>query len=253
MLGVGLRQFLVAVRLVRGVGARLVLQLLDHVGDEAFNFCEGVLAHVLADAHGGGHPLRQLRQPRRLLFAGQLAYEANCLEMGEVRGGPEAGGGHLQEGRLVETIRDVVRPAGRLLEDLLGVGEGLELLGPRLGLQLEVLRLGPAVLVEVFLRGDVRLQLLGCDCQVSFRGRLRLPAGSDALLGVVEVLVAELDGILQRLLQHLEVVGVGGLRLPRPVELLLGLVQETLEHVNDTSAVALVHSRIGSAGVVETV
>ena len=64
---------------------------------------------------------------------------------------------------------------------------------------------------EIAERRDVGLEVLGGDAEVALRGGLLLGRGSGGGLGLGDLLVAELDLVLEGLLQHREGVQVGRL------------------------------------------
>eukprot|EP00972_Heterocapsa_arctica_P100699 14846561-Heterocapsa_arctica.AAC.1 len=67
--------------------AELFLELRDHVRDDALDLLEGVGAAARAGADGGGHALGELRDDRLALLAGQVADEADDLEVRQARAG----------------------------------------------------------------------------------------------------------------------------------------------------------------------
>mmetsp|Transcript_79473 Transcript_79473/g.256937 ORF Transcript_79473/g.256937 Transcript_79473/m.256937 type:complete len:258 (+) Transcript_79473:808-1581(+) len=245
------RQLLVAPSLLGRILRSLILQLLDHVLDEALDLCEDIFAELGARADGGGHKHGQLSQLGRLLLAREVADEARNLELREAGARRDAGGG-LHQGDLVQAIAEGVGTTGHLIDGLLRGSESLQLLTAALRLRLEVLRLGHARLVQLSLGLGVCSQILGCGLEFAFGRGLRLAAASQALLGLAHILIPELDLVLDGLLEHLEVLLVRGLRLPDVAQLCLGLVQQALQGLDNVAALTLVNGcrRRSQIGVV---
>mmetsp|Transcript_17610 Transcript_17610/g.44317 ORF Transcript_17610/g.44317 Transcript_17610/m.44317 type:complete len:645 (-) Transcript_17610:35-1969(-) len=239
LLLVRLRQLLVTIGLFGGIRLGLGLKLLDHIGDEALDFAEDVVAAVGAGADRGCHPGSQLRELRGLVLAGEVAHEAGSLVLAEAAAGGDAS---LHEGDLIQAIAQIVRTAGVLLERRLGRRQGVQLLAAALGLGLEVLGLGHAVVVEGLLGLDVGSQLLGGHLEVALGSGFLLGAHGDLHLRCLHILVCELDLVLQTLLQHLEILHSRGLLLAAVIQLPLGLVREALQGVQEVAALALVDS-----------
>ena len=123
LLGVGLAQLLVAEGLLRGVRLGLGLELLDHVADEVLDLAEDVLA---VGVRHGGDAGGELGKLGGVVLVGQVAHEAGRLELGEAGLGGDPGG-DLHEG-----VGLIGRAAGHLLDDLLGLGDGGQLLAAAL-------------------------------------------------------------------------------------------------------------------------
>mmetsp|Transcript_128112 Transcript_128112/g.250927 ORF Transcript_128112/g.250927 Transcript_128112/m.250927 type:complete len:275 (+) Transcript_128112:239-1063(+) len=79
LLFIRLGELLCAMRMLRGVRIRLLLQPLDHVLDEALHLRELVLAAARTRIGRQAHPRGKLRQRRRLLFVGEVAHDADRL------------------------------------------------------------------------------------------------------------------------------------------------------------------------------
>merc|ERR1719188_23553 len=124
-----------------------------------------------------------------------------------------------------------------------GCCDRLELLTSALGLGLEVLRLGHAILVERGKGTLVSFQVLLGDLQVALCGRLGLLAVGGLLLGIRHVLVAVFDLILEGQFQRLVVVESLVLLFAGVLELVHCLVKEALQELGNAASVVL--NRLG--------
>mmetsp|Transcript_63315 Transcript_63315/g.166041 ORF Transcript_63315/g.166041 Transcript_63315/m.166041 type:complete len:445 (+) Transcript_63315:522-1856(+) len=238
----GLCKLLITESLVGGVLVGLLLKSLHHILDQALDLGERVLAVVGADSDRGAHARGELRELRRALLLREVADKAHGLELSQPRARRDLRAlCSLQEGHLVQAVAEILRATNALLDDTLGLGQCLELLTAAFGLSLKVLGLGHARLVQVPLGLGVCGQILGGRLEVALGRSLGLAVRSDAFLGIIHVLVGHLDLVLQRLLEHLEVVGTGGLLVPQIVQLRLGLLQQALQGLDDVATVALVN------------
>merc|ERR1719201_161890 len=199
LLRLRLRHLLVAESLVRSLLRGLRLELLDHLRDQTLDLREGVLAE-----HGGR--LNALRQQGELLVIVLLREALEkvqnvLLHLLQLR--LRAGLGHRAD--LEEGVGPVGSGASLFLEDLLRGGERLKLLCAGL-LRLRVLLRGcHALLLQIL---EVRLvvrEVLGRSLELTLRNGLGLLCRSLGRLCLRERLLAERDGVLDLLLQHLEV------------------------------------------------
>merc|ERR1719331_3747191 len=199
LLRLRLRHLLVAESLVRSLLRGLRLELLDHLRDQTLDLREGVLAE-----HGGR--LNALRQQGELLVIVLLREALEkvqnvLLHLLQLR--LRAGLGHRAD--LEEGVGPVGSGASLFLEDLLRGGERLKLLCAGL-LRLRVLLRGcHALLLQIL---EVRLvvrEVLGRSLELTLRNCLGLLRRSLGRLCLRERLLAERDGVLDLLLQHLEV------------------------------------------------
>merc|ERR1719356_443724 len=237
-------ELFITIRLVRGVRLGLLLKLVNHGGDEALDLGEDVLLRAAAVAQEGGHPARQLRERGRLVLLRQRANELHRLEMAVLHVGME-----LHKG-LVGRVR---RRRRGILEHLLCVSDGLQLLAAAPGLRLELLRLGHAVRVELPERLDVLVEILCGDLEVSLGRGLLLARGRDAPLRLRQLLLVVHDRVLDGLPQQLELVQRHGLLVLGVAQLRLGLLQQTRQRVHDAPAVALVDLSVRGAHVLRVV
>merc|ERR1719201_216986 len=239
LLRLRLRHLLVAESLVRSLLRCLRLELLDHLRDQTLDLREGVLPE-----HGGG--LNALRKQRELLVTVLLRKALEkvknvLLHLLRLRSGLR------HRANLEEGVGPVRSGAGLLLEDLLRSCERLKLF--RAGrLRLRVLLRGRhALLLQVL---EVRLvvsQVLGSRLELALRGRLGLLGSSLGLLRLGKLLLAERDGILDLLLQHLEVERGVHLGLLRGRKLGLRLLEHVLKNAQDTTRLRLVRGWVRSA------
>merc|ERR1719387_503903 len=191
------------------------------------------------DAHG---ELREGRDLRLLREALDQRHHA-VLDLAGLHAGPGAradlGVGaraDLEEARvgvgrrvgLELVVGALRRAAGLLLDDLLRGRERRELLRALLLLGLVVLRLGHALVLEVLELLLVRREGLG-------------------LLALRELLLLVRHGVLQRLLEHLEVVVRLHLRLLPLGALRLRLLEHVLHRGDDAAALGLVGRRVRRA------
>mmetsp|Transcript_82130 Transcript_82130/g.171945 ORF Transcript_82130/g.171945 Transcript_82130/m.171945 type:complete len:396 (+) Transcript_82130:1057-2244(+) len=132
-----------------------------------------------------------------------------------------------------------------LLQDLLGLGQCLELLrsgGQSLLMVSSNLHAGG--LSGLKGRSGISQVLLGHLEVACGSGLCLLSCGLGGLL-LLEILVVGCHLVLKGLLHHLEVVLAGGLSLAQLAQLALGLLLQVLEHVHDAAALALVDGRLG--------
>mmetsp|Transcript_93163 Transcript_93163/g.199824 ORF Transcript_93163/g.199824 Transcript_93163/m.199824 type:complete len:393 (+) Transcript_93163:513-1691(+) len=245
----GLAQLLVAVGLVRSIGLGVLRKGLDHVPNQPFHLREGIVARGGPVARGRGHAPGQLRQRLRMLLPRQVPDEADGLEVGKVSSRPQS---RLlralleQGGCLAEAVRNVARAASHVGNGLLRLRKCLQLLATALRRRFVVLGPQHAALLEashdLFI---LRQGLLGLS-QVALRRCFCLGLCGETLLRLIKSLSGELDLVLQRLLQHPEVVRRSGLLLPRIRKLVLGLLQDVLQRLHNGAAVARVHSGVRS-------
>lgn len=240
MLGLGLGHLLVTEGLLGGVRLRLGLQPLDHLGDEVLDLSEGVGgAGLSAHARSSIQPACQLLQGHGLRLAGEVAHHADHVQLPRhTRGLPPAP--ELEQRDLVQGIGGLRSAGGGLRDNLLRLGDDLELLLALLGLCLVVRSASHAVVLHVLERLAVRGELVRGRRERALRDGLLLAVLSDAVLRLGQVLLGQPGLVLQGLLQELESVQVLGLALPRLVQLPLGLVLHVAERLHDTLAVALV-------------
>merc|ERR1719388_432238 len=267
------RDGLLQLRDLRGRAVDLRVQVVDllllvgllglglrHLLDHALDLREGVGAHHAqgADAHG---ELREGRDLRLLREALDQRHHA-VLDLAGLHAGPGAradlGVGaraDLEEARvgvgrrvgLELVVGALRRAAGLLLDDLLRGRERRELLRALLLLGLVVLRLGHALVLEVLelllVGRDLllhALELAGGDGLVLLREGL-------GLLALRELLLLVRHGVLQRLLEHLEVVVRLHLRLLPLGAPRLRLLEDVLHRGDDAAALGLVGRRVRSA------
>mmetsp|Transcript_91264 Transcript_91264/g.232264 ORF Transcript_91264/g.232264 Transcript_91264/m.232264 type:complete len:307 (-) Transcript_91264:326-1246(-) len=184
--------------------------------------------------HGRGHASGEHGELRGMLLLREAPHDADGLEVPQVRARGEAGEqAGLSEGELAEG-------RGRLLDDLLGLRHGRQLLATALCLCLEILGLGQALVVQSPLSLHIGGQLLGGRIKVTLGAGLLLRGRSDLLLRLVHLPVRELDLVLQTLLQHVEILHGRGLLLAEVVELRICLVRQALQGLQDVAALALV-------------
>mmetsp|Transcript_102853 Transcript_102853/g.329960 ORF Transcript_102853/g.329960 Transcript_102853/m.329960 type:complete len:307 (-) Transcript_102853:148-1068(-) len=184
--------------------------------------------------HGRGHASGEHGELRGMLLLREAPHDADGLEVQQVRARGEAGEqAGLREGELAEG-------RGCLLDDLLGLRYGRQLLATALGLCLEVLGLGQALVVQRPLGLHIGGQLLGGRIKVTLGAGLLLRGRSDLLLRLVHLLGRELDLVLQTLLQHVEILHGRSLLLAEVVELRICLVRQALQGLQDVAAVALI-------------
>merc|ERR1719502_1120299 len=117
----------------------------------------------------------------------------------------------------------------------------LELLATTLRCHFKLLGCVHAVLMESRFGADILSKVLGCCIKVTFCSRFLLLALRQSLLCLVHIFVCELNFICEGLLEHLEVLQVGGLGLPRIGKLSLCLLSETLEDANYAITVSFVN------------
>mmetsp|Transcript_92549 Transcript_92549/g.299470 ORF Transcript_92549/g.299470 Transcript_92549/m.299470 type:complete len:259 (-) Transcript_92549:591-1367(-) len=225
---------------MRGVRLSLLFQARYHARNQVLHFCEGVQASVRTVVCGRGHARGELRERGRPLLQREVPDEAHGLEAGKVRTRGERQAAELQEGRLVEPVGKLLRARRVLRDGLLRGRNGRELLAAAPHLRLVVLGLREAGVVQVLEGGGVAPEDLGRLLDVALSSRLLLSALGHALLGLVQLLVGILELVLQRLLQHLEVVAVLLLLCPRLVQLGLTLLQEIFQSLDDAAALRLV-------------
>merc|ERR1719235_3137935 len=239
LLRLRLAHLLVAEGLVRSLLRSLRLELLDHLRDQALDLRERILAE-----HGSR--LNALRQQRELLVVVLLREALEkvqnvLLHLLRLRSGLR----HRAD--LEERVGTIGSGAGLLLENLLRGGESLKLL--RAGfLRLRVLlRSRHALLLQVL---EVRLivgEVLGRSLELTFRSCLSFLGRRLGLLRLRKSLLAERDGVLDLLLQHLEVERRVHLGLLRGGKLGLGLLEHVLKNAQDTARLRLVRSRVRRA------
>mmetsp|Transcript_142080 Transcript_142080/g.454203 ORF Transcript_142080/g.454203 Transcript_142080/m.454203 type:complete len:355 (-) Transcript_142080:452-1516(-) len=247
----GLCKLLITESLVGGVLVGLLLKSLHHILDQALDLGERVLAVVGADSDRGAHARGELRELRRALLLREVADKAHGLELSQPRARRDLRAlCSLQEGHLVQAVAEILRATNALLDDTLGLGQCLELLTAAFGLSLKVLGLGHALVVQARERCRVALQLLRGHAEVALRGGPLLAGGGNALLGLLQLLVAELDFILQGLLKHLEGMEVLSLLFAGRIQLLLGLLKEVRQGLHDAAALAGIHRARRCAHVV---
>merc|ERR1719201_2351519 len=243
LLRLRLTHLLVAEGLVRSLLRSLRLELLDHLRDQALDLRERILAE-----HGGR--LNALRQQRELLVAVLLREALEevqnvLLHLLRLRSGL----GHRAD--LDKRVGTIGSGAGLLLENLLRGGERLKLVRAVL-LRLRVLLRGRhALLLQVL---EVRLvvrEVLGRSLELTFRNCLGFLGRRLGRLRLRKSLLAERDGVLDLLLQHLEVERRVHLGLLRGGKLGLGLLEHVLKNAQDTARLRLVRGRVRRAGRLE--
>mmetsp|Transcript_6506 Transcript_6506/g.20905 ORF Transcript_6506/g.20905 Transcript_6506/m.20905 type:complete len:281 (-) Transcript_6506:818-1660(-) len=187
-----LGEVLVAVRLVTGVCAGLILELRDHVGDQALDLGKRVLAAHGAGAHCRGGPGGELRESGGVLPPSEITDKSDGLKLDQIRAR-----GELHEGRLAQTVHGLFRVPRGLLDDGRGLADCLDLLIAALGGGLVVLCLGHTVPVQVSQGLGVHPKVLGRHLEISLCGCLALAALRQARLRLSHVLLRKLDRVLQ--------------------------------------------------------
>merc|ERR550514_2174137 len=239
LLRLRLTHLLVAEGLVRRFLRSLRLELLDHLRDQALDLRERILAE-----HGGR--LNALRQQRELLVIVLLREALEkvqnvLLHLLRLRSGL----GHRAD--LEEGVGAIGSTPGLLLENLLRGGERLKLLCAGV-LRLRVLLRGcHALLLQVLEMRLVVGKVLGRSLELTLRSCLRFLGRRLGLLRLRKRLLAESDGVLDLLLQHLEVERRVHLGLLRSGKLGLGLLEHVLKNAQDTARLRLVRSRVRRA------
>mmetsp|Transcript_70 Transcript_70/g.206 ORF Transcript_70/g.206 Transcript_70/m.206 type:complete len:467 (-) Transcript_70:296-1696(-) len=231
LLGLCFAHLLIAISLLRCRFFGLLLQLLDHVLDEALDLAEG----VAAEAGDGRHAAGELREGRRVLRAGEALHQGQGLGPGRVPG---------------RDLKQGCTTAGRLAQDPGGIAEDLQLLLPGLERDLVIHGRLHAILGRQIALFDHLLKLLGRAREVALCSCLCFLGAGLGRLFLGHVLLARSNLRLEGLLQHVEVVPRISLGLPERGELPFRLLLQVLDHVQDARAARLGGRRSWCAQVV---
>mmetsp|Transcript_110384 Transcript_110384/g.355969 ORF Transcript_110384/g.355969 Transcript_110384/m.355969 type:complete len:644 (-) Transcript_110384:51-1982(-) len=236
LLGLCLRDLLIAIGLLRRLTRGFALQLGNHISDQRLHLGKGVLAGGGAETDHRRDAGGELRQGRGMVILGQALDQGDDLRPCKIRAGLHRRAGvHLEQ-----RVGLLDRPRRRLRQDLLRGGDGLQLLAARGHSRLVVRRRRHARrLGSVLIRQGVR-QVPLRDLQIALGRGLALHGGGLLGLLVVHVLGVLVHLVLQRLREHFVIMLCIDLCLAHVCELALGLLLEVLQDVDDASAVRLV-------------
>merc|ERR1719240_459679 len=237
LLRLGLLHLLVAEGLVRGLLGGLLLELLDHLRDEALDLREG----VRAEHRRGLHARRQ--QGHLLVALRETLDEVEHIVLRLLRANTDTGRrGHLDEG-----VFALGRAARLFHEHLLRRVKHRELLAARVLRRLVLLRLRHALLLEVL---EVRLGIresLGSRVELALRSGLSLLRSGLGLLRLIHDLLSIGHHVLELLLQHVVVELGVHLGLLRGCKLSLRLLEHILQNGDDAAGLGLVSRRVRGA------